>query len=221
MAKKEQCLWLGSNRGLDNHPAFRQRLVVCFYLPNTPAKTKSQEEIGSAEKKSQSRENRAQILKLSWPHSISKPEKLGWPIRALGCDQGAGNTESRRKRKNGDMDIPPLPLWVVGGNNLVLVQGQHCRCSDGSLRWWPKTVPWGDVPRPGNQAVVGPKGTSQPRLLGLRCWREEQLKLESHSDTAKKSKSSPQKNAAVPGKCLLCPPLLILSCKDAVPCGEP
>lgn len=110
-----------------------------------------------------------------------------------------------------------LKAWEVGMTH---------PCSRVWPRCWEHREPqeetkWGDVPSPGNQAMVGPKGTSQPRLLGLRCWREEQLKLESHSDTAKKSKSSPQKNAAVPGKCLLCPPLLILSCKDAVPCGEP
>lgn len=219
MSKKEQCLWLGSSRGLDNHPAFRQRCVVCFYLPNAPAKKKSQEEIGSAERKGQSRENGAQISKLSWLQSISKAWEAGmthpcsqvWP-------RCWGHRAPWEETKWGH-GHPATP--TAGGNNLVLAQGQHCRCSDGSLRWWPKTVPWGDVPRPGNQAIVGPKGTSQPRLLGLRCWREEQLKLESHSDNSKKSKNSPQKNASVTGKSLLCPPLLILSCKDAVPCREP
>ena len=77
------------------------------------------------------------------------------------------------------------------------------------------------LPSLGNQTMWEPKGTSQPGLLGLRCRREEQLKLGSHSNISKKSKNSPQKNAAVTGKSFFRPSLLILCCKDTVPCGGP
>lgn len=140
---------------------------MCFYLPNTPAKKKSQEETGSAGQKSQSRENGAQILQQlkAWEVGTTHPCSQVWP-------RCWGHREPQERTKWGPGCPATLPLWVVR-NNLVLIQGQHCRCPAGSLRWCPKMVPWGDVPSPVNQAREASKHTSQPKLLGLRCWREK------------------------------------------------
>lgn len=81
-------------------------------------------------------------------------------------------------------------------------------------------VPWGDVPSPGNWAREAPKSASQPRLLGLRCWREEAEAWITQQHLQAMQEFTPE-NAAVTGKSFLCPPLLILSHKNAVPCREP
>lgn len=101
---------LAAVRGLDNHPAFRQRLVVCFYLPNTPAKKKSQEEIGSAGKKSQSREHRAHILKLDCTASQSLG---GWddPCLLSGVTKVLGTQRAPGKDKMGTSHTPTVGCW--------------------------------------------------------------------------------------------------------------
>lgn len=71
---------------------------MCFYLPNTLVKKKSQEEIGLRSKKEPKQGKQGPDL---LTFLTAKLGRLGRAILALRCDRGVGDMESPRKGKMG------------------------------------------------------------------------------------------------------------------------
>lgn len=138
---------LAAGRGLDDHPAFRQRLVVCFYLPNTPAKKKSQEEIGLCSKEEPKQGERGPDLETFFdctavqsPGGWDDPSLLSGVTKVLGTQRAPGRGKMGTRAPHHTHS-----LWVgLMATTFGLLKGR----SVGA-----KMVAWGDLPSLGNQTM--------------------------------------------------------------------
>lgn len=138
MANKKQRPWLGSRQGSRRSSSIQAKTRCVLLSSQHPSKEeKPRRNRTLQQRRAKAGRTGPRSWNFFWLHSSAKPGRLGWPILALRCDQGAGDTESPRKGQDGDQGTPPHTLAVgwVDGNNLRLAQGQECRCQDGGLGW--------------------------------------------------------------------------------------
>lgn len=170
MANKEQCLWLGSRQGSRQSSSIQAKTHVLLSSQH-PSKEEKPRRNRICREEEPKQGEQGSDLKTFLPAQHLKAWEVGM---TFACSQAWprcwGHREPQERPKWGPGCPATLPLWVVG-NSLVLLQGQHRRCSDGSLRWCPGMMPWGDVPSPGNQA----RETTQVHLL-TQAFRSEMLK---------------------------------------------